>query len=105
MAKTPLWSSTLDHICLETSQLDAMREFYTSALGLKETSITGDKWLLEGPSRRLLLSKGTAKKLSYTGFCAKDDARPDVCQGAARLRHHGAARRATHGGRRRRHAD
>tara|TARA_Y100001960_G_C14658395_1_gene819506 strand:- start:158 stop:937 length:780 start_codon:yes stop_codon:yes gene_type:complete len=54
--------------------MDSMREFYTSALGLKETSITGDKWLLEGPSRRLLLSKGTAKKLSYTGFCAKDDA-------------------------------
>ena len=73
MAKTPLWSSTLDHICLETSQLDAMREFYTSALGLKETSIAGDKWLLEGPSRRLILSKGTTKKLSYTGFCAKDD--------------------------------
>ena len=74
MTKTPLWSSTLDHICLETSQMDSMREFYTSALGLKETSITGDKWLLEGPSRRLLISKGTAKKLSYTGFCAKDDA-------------------------------
>ena len=73
MVKTPLWSTTLDHICLETAQPDVMREFYKSALHLEETVVSNDKWLLQGPSRQLILTKGTAKKLCYTGFNAHDD--------------------------------
>ena len=70
MVKTPLWSTTLDHICLETAQPDVMREFYKSALHLEETVVSNDKWLLQGPSRQLILTKCTAKKLSYTGYNA-----------------------------------
>ena len=73
MVKTPLWSTTLDHICLETAQPDVMREFYKSALSLEETVVSNDKWLLQGPNRQLILTKGIAKKLSYTGFNAHDD--------------------------------
>ncbi|MBH68171.1 MAG: hypothetical protein CMM58_07450 [Rhodospirillaceae bacterium] len=75
MAKTPLWSAVLDHLCLETSEMEIMRKFYCKALGLQEKEVGNNQWLLEGPGRRLILSEGTSKYLSYSSFRVEDDVR------------------------------
>jgi len=73
MKKTPLWSAVLDHLCLETSQPDAMRQFYCKALGLKEHTINKNSWLFEGPGRRLIITEGSSNRLAYSGFSVTDD--------------------------------
>jgi catechol 2,3-dioxygenase len=73
MPETPLWSAKLSHLCLETGEPDPMREFYRDALGMAETEIGTGQWLLDGPGRRLLLTLGTAKTLTYSGFTVAND--------------------------------
>lgn len=70
--ETPIWSAVLDHICLETSSPHAMRSFYRDALGMQETELAGSSWLLEGPERRLVLTKGISKKLTFSSFRVAD---------------------------------
>ena len=73
MSETPLWSATLNHLCLETAEPEPMRDFYRDALGMTETGLGGGQWLLEGPGRRLLLTSGNANTLAYSGFTLSSD--------------------------------
>ena len=73
MPETPLWSAVLNHLCLETASPEPMRAFYRDALGMAETEIAPEQWLLEGPERRLLLNRGTVGVLAYSGFTVSDD--------------------------------
>ena len=71
--ETPIWSAVLDHVCLETSSPQTMRSFYRDALGMQETELGRSSWLLEGPERRLVLTKGMSKKLTFSSFQVADD--------------------------------
>ena len=71
--ETPIWSTVLDHICMETSSPHNMRSFYRDALGMQETELSGSSWLLEGPERRLVLTKGISKKLTFSSFRVVDN--------------------------------
>lgn len=71
--ETPIWSAVLDHVCLETSSSKTMRSFYRDALGMQETELGRRSWLLEGPERRLVLTKGMSKKLTFSSFQVADD--------------------------------
>lgn len=71
--ETPIWSAVLDHVCLETSSPQTMRSFYRDALGMQETELGRRSWLLEGPERRLVLTKGMSKKLTFSSFQVADD--------------------------------
>jgi catechol 2,3-dioxygenase len=73
MPETPLWSATLNHLCLETEKPEAMREFYRDALGMAETEIGAGQWLLEAPGRRLLLKAGKSQTLAFSGFAVAND--------------------------------
>ena len=75
MPESPLWSTTLDHLCLETAEPEPMRAFYRDALGMAESELKPGHWLLEAPGRRLLLRAGTTGRLAYSGFAVTDDER------------------------------
>jgi catechol 2,3-dioxygenase-like lactoylglutathione lyase family enzyme len=71
--ETPIWSAVLDHVCLETSSPQTMRSFYRDVLGMQETELGRNSWLLEGPERRLVLTKGMSKKFTSSSFKVADD--------------------------------
>ena len=73
MPETPLWSATLNHLCLETAEPEPMREFYRDALGMTETEIGTGQWLMDAPGRRLLLTTGATGSLAYSGFALSSD--------------------------------
>ena len=54
----PIWSTVLDHVCIQTSDAKDMRDFYCDALSMRETRLNSTSWLLEGVERRLILSEG-----------------------------------------------
>ena len=68
-----IWSTVLDHICIQTSAPKAMRDFYRDALGMQEVRLNKTSWLLEGADRRLILSEGISKTIDYSGFRVLND--------------------------------
>ena len=69
----PIWSTVLDHVCIQTSAPKAMRDFYRDALSMREIKLNKTSWLLEGAERRLILSEGTSKTIGYSGFRVLND--------------------------------
>ena len=68
-----IWSTVLDHICIQTSATNAMRDFYRDALGMQEVGLNKTSWFLEGADRRLILSEGISKTIDYSGFRVLND--------------------------------
>jgi catechol 2,3-dioxygenase-like lactoylglutathione lyase family enzyme len=68
-----IWSTVLDHICIQTSAPKAMRDFYRDALAMQEIRLNKTSWLLEGADRRLILSEGISKTIDYSGFRVLND--------------------------------
>ena len=68
-----IWSTVLDHVCIQTSAAKAMRDFYRDALSMREIRLNKTSWLLEGAERRLILSEGTSKTIGYSGFRVLND--------------------------------
>ena len=68
-----IWSTVLDHICIQTSAPNAMRDFYRDALGMQEVRLNKTSWFLEGADRRLILSEGISKTIDYSGFRVLND--------------------------------
>jgi len=75
MPETALWSTTLNHICIETENTGPMRGFYRDIMGMAETDMGAGQWLLEGAGRRVLLAEGAAGNLRFSGFAVPDDDR------------------------------
>ncbi len=75
MHESPLWTSVLTHLCIETADAEPMRRFYRDALGMAETAIDADRWLMEASGRRLLLAAGETNRLAFSGFAVSDDER------------------------------
>ena len=68
-----IWSTVLDHICIQTSASKAMRDFYRDALDMQEVRLNKTSWFLEGADRRLILSEGISKTIDYSGFRVLND--------------------------------
>ena len=69
----PIWSTVLDHVCIQTSAAKAMRDFYRDALSMREIRLNKTSWLLVGAERRLILSEGISKTIGYSGFRVLND--------------------------------
>ena len=69
----PIWSTVLDHVCIQTSAAKAMRDFYRDALSMREIRLNKTSWLLEGAERRLIFSEGTSKTIGFSGFRVLND--------------------------------
>ncbi|MBM85743.1 MAG: hypothetical protein CMM47_06950 [Rhodospirillaceae bacterium] len=73
MTKTPLWSATLNHICIETANPTPMRNFYRCVMGMAETTLGSGQWLMEGIGRRVMLAEGESNTMKFSGFAVSDD--------------------------------
>src|SRR4249920_137573 len=62
----------LHHLQLQSSDPARLAEFYGDAMDMKLERLGGDKWICEGPLRRMLFVRGRNKKLGYAGFACRD---------------------------------
>ncbi len=68
MPTSPLWSATLNHLCIQTEQPEPMRRFFRKALKMEESKLGSEQWCFCGIERRIILRKGTSKTLDFSGF-------------------------------------
>jgi catechol 2,3-dioxygenase len=65
-------SAYLHHIQLESPDPTALANFYGAAMDMTVKRAGQDVFLCEGPNRRLLITQGRAKKLSFAAFACRD---------------------------------
>jgi catechol 2,3-dioxygenase len=80
-------SAYLHHLHLGSPDPERLSGFYADAIEMGAARQQDDAWVVRGPGRRMLFSKGPARKLVHAGFAVRD------FQGLARLR----ARAGQHG--------
>ncbi len=64
-------TAALHHLGLQTSDPARLAQFYEEALGYRFEE-KGSAYIGRGPDRRLILSEGPSKTLSYVGFALPD---------------------------------
>lgn len=67
-AKSLLWGAELDHIRLNTDDLDAMTGFYASAVGMLDLPLPDGTRLMQGPRRRIVIGEGEPGEHPYSAF-------------------------------------
>lgn len=65
-------TSYLHHVAFESADPKALAEFYALNMDMELTRISDDEYRCEGPLRRLVVVKGTAKKLAYGALACRD---------------------------------
>jgi catechol 2,3-dioxygenase len=78
-------SAYLHHLHLHSPDPDRLAAFYASAMDMTATVTGADSWSVSGPSRRLLISRGPAKRLAHAAFAVRD------AEGLSGLRAHAQA--------------
>jgi catechol 2,3-dioxygenase len=68
---SPLWPATLDHIRYDSPDPAKLADFYLSAMGMTETPLGASEFLLEAPSRSIVIDAGTAGQ-PYSAFALGD---------------------------------
>ena len=58
---SPLWPATLDHIRYDSPDPARLADFYSRALGMSTTKLGASGFLLEAPSRSIVI--GAAKSV------------------------------------------
>jgi len=56
--ESPIWLSRFDHLRLDSSEPLVMAQFYRDVMGMAFVQLDGDFYLVQGPSRRLLIGRG-----------------------------------------------
>jgi len=65
-------SAYLHHVHLHSPDPERLAAFYSNAMEMTASAVGADVWLLTGPSRRLLISRGPAKYLAHAAFAVRD---------------------------------
>jgi len=68
---SPLWPATLDHIRYDSPDPAKLADFYISAMGMTETPLGASEFLLEAPSRSIVIDAGAAGQ-PYSAFALGD---------------------------------
>jgi len=68
---SPLWPATLDHIRYDSPDPAKLADFYISAMGMTETPLGASEFLLEAPSRSIVIGAGAAGQ-PYSAFALGD---------------------------------
>ncbi len=64
----------LDHIQLMSEQPERLVAFYQDAMGMAARSIDQNRWLCQGPERRLLIGRGKSQTLGFGAYrCETQD--------------------------------
>jgi len=81
---SPLWPATLDHIRYESPDAARLADFHSRALGMSTTKLGASGFLLEAPSRSIVI--GAAKSVSqpYAAFALIDSSFSARVRGLAR---------------------
>jgi catechol 2,3-dioxygenase len=75
-------STYLHHLHLHSPDPERLTAFYSNAMEMTVSGVGADSWLVQGPSRRLLISCGPARRLAHAAFAVRD------AEGLAALRAH-----------------
>lgn len=62
----------MHHIAFESSDPARLANFYRDAMDMDAEQIGEDEWHCQGPDRRLVVRRGTDKKLVYAGLACRD---------------------------------
>lgn len=65
-----LWPARLHHLRRDSPEPERLARFYGELLG-DRVERTGDRWLVSGPQRRMLIEEGKAGSVPYFAFHAK----------------------------------
>ena len=68
---SPLWPATLDHIRYNSPDPAKLADFYISAMGMTKTLLGASEFLLEAPSRSIVVGAGAAGQ-PYSAFALGD---------------------------------
>ena len=69
---SPLWGAELDHLRLETDDMERMLTFYRDGFGMAAARLGDGSLLLQGPGRRVVLGPGEPGAQPYSGFRLPD---------------------------------
>ena len=62
----------LHHLEIKSSDPQRLAEFYSKVMDMKINKVTNQKFLCEGPDRKIIISKGKNKTLGYAGMVCKN---------------------------------
>jgi catechol 2,3-dioxygenase-like lactoylglutathione lyase family enzyme len=62
----------LHHLAFESSKPKDLAAFYADTMDMDLSQTGEDEWLCEGPARRMVVKRGTDKKLAYAGLACRD---------------------------------
>jgi catechol 2,3-dioxygenase len=65
-------SAYLHHLHLHSPDAGRLAGFYRDVMDMHAQDTDGDAWMVRGPGRRVLFSKGPAKTLAHAGFAVRD---------------------------------
>jgi catechol 2,3-dioxygenase len=68
---SPLWPATLDHIRYDSPDPSKLADFYAGAMGMTKTPLDASAFLLEAPSRSIVIGAGAAGQ-PYSAFALSD---------------------------------
>jgi catechol 2,3-dioxygenase len=63
----------LHHLHLGSPNPERLAGFYANAMAMTAAKHEDSRWLVRGPGRRVLFSKGAAKTLVHAGFAVRDE--------------------------------
>jgi catechol 2,3-dioxygenase len=70
---SPLWPALLDHIRYDSPDPAKLADFYVATMGMTRTPLGASEFLLEGPSRSIVIGAGAAGQ-PYSAFALVDGA-------------------------------
>ena len=64
---------SLHHLEINSRDPKRLAEFYSKVMDMKINRLTSQKFLCEGPSRKIIISTGKNKTLGYAGMVCKNE--------------------------------
>ena len=68
IARSPLWPAQLDHLRIDTDRPESLIAFYQAALGMSPTTLEDGSFLIQAPSRRLVIGEGKPRAQPFMAF-------------------------------------
>ena len=65
---TPIWPAQLHHLRLDSDNPAMLSEFYATVFGYNKSELSENRFLLQGPGRKLVIGSGKPGNRPYHGF-------------------------------------
>ena len=63
---------SLHHLEVKSREPEKLAKFYSNVMNMKITRLNNQKFLCEGPSRKIIMSTGKNKTFGYAGMICKN---------------------------------